>query len=110
MLLHALLSHVSKAARNAQGVDAVLEEVEGRATRRMAEEIFCHDHETTRQRSNLIGGGCGGARGEEKKTRTRNNESDGWCTLEKRGDGRNEVILKIYQRYTQCLCFPFGRT
>ena len=67
MLLHALLSHVSKAARNAQAVDAVVEEVEGRATRRMAEEIFCHDHETTRQRSNLIGGGCGGARGEEKK-------------------------------------------
>ena len=67
MLLHALLSHVSKAARNAQGVDAVVEEVQGRATRRMVEEIFCHDHETTRQRSNLIGGGCGGARGEEKK-------------------------------------------
>ena len=54
-------------ARNAQGVDAVVEEVEGRAKRRMVEEIFCHDHETTRQRSNLIGGGCGGARGEEKK-------------------------------------------
>ena len=67
MLLHALLSHVSKAARNAQGVDAVAEEVQVRAKRRMAEEIFCHDHETTRQRSNLIGGGCGGARGEEKK-------------------------------------------
>ena len=66
----------------------------GERKEEVAEEIFCHDHETTRQRSNLIGGGCGGARGEEKKTRTRNNESDGWCTLEKRGDGRNEVILE----------------
>jgi hypothetical protein len=75
MLQHALLSHVSKAARNAQGVDAVAEEVQGRAKRRMAEEIFCHDHETTRQR---------------------NNESEGKCTLEKRGEGKDEVILRIH--------------
>ena len=52
MLLHALLSHVSKAARNAQGVDAVVEEVEERAKRRMAEEIFCHDHEKSKIRKN----------------------------------------------------------
>ena len=74
MLLHALLSHVSKAARNAQAVDAVVEEVEGRAKRRMVEEIFCHDHE---------------------KSRIRNNKSDGWCALEKRGAGKDEVILRI---------------
>jgi hypothetical protein len=52
MLQHAILSHVSKAARNAQGVDAVVEEVQGRATRRMVEEIFCHDHEKSRIRNN----------------------------------------------------------
>ena len=54
-------------ARNAQGVDAVVEEVEGGAKRKMTEEILCHDHEKSRIRNNLMGGGCGGARGEEKK-------------------------------------------
>ena len=57
-------------ARNAQGVDAVVEEVEGGAKRRMTEEILCHDHE---------------------KSRIRNNVSEGWCTLEKRGAGKDEV-------------------
>ena len=70
MLLHALLSHVSKAVRNTQGVDAVVEEVEGGAKRKMTEEILCHDHE---------------------KSRIRNNVSEGWCTLEKRGAGKDEV-------------------
>ena len=65
-------------ARNAQGVDAVVEEVQGRATRRMVEEIFCHDHE---------------------KSRIRNNESDGWCALEKRGAGKDEVILRIHTMF-----------
>ena len=57
-------------ARNAQGVDAVVEEVEGGAKRKMTEEILCHDHE---------------------KSRIRNNVSEGWCTLEKRGAGKDEV-------------------
>ena len=62
-------------ARNAQGVDAVVEEVEGGAKRRMTEEILSHDHE---------------------KSRIRNNETDGWCALEKRGEGKDEVILRIH--------------
>jgi hypothetical protein len=59
----------------------------------------------------LIGGGCGGARGEEEK-------KQGQETMNQTGGVllRREVMVemrlswKIYQRHTQCLCFPFGRT
>jgi hypothetical protein len=45
---------VAHTARNAQGVDAVVEEVEGGAKRKMTEEILCHDHEKSRIRNNVL--------------------------------------------------------